>query len=212
LLSVNEIFYSIQGESTFSGMPCVFIRLSGCNLRCHYCDTAYAYSKGRSMSVNQIIEQVSVYECPLVEITGGEPLLQKKTPRLAERLTALGYRVLVETNGTQNIDPLKDHAVCIMDIKCPGSGEHEKTDWSNIQKLHEHDQVKFVIGSRVDYEWAKEIVRKYRLQEKVEILFSPARPSMTNRELAELILQDRLHVRLQVQLHKWIWPHETEGR
>jgi len=212
LLKVNEIFYSIQGESSYAGFPCVFIRLTGCNLNCTYCDTRYAFKKGRNMTIEKILKSVNQFECPLVEITGGEPLLQTETSRLAQMLSDSGYRVFVETNGTQNIDLLPVNVSCIMDIKCPGSGEEKKTDWANIHRLDRNDEVKFVLTSRADYLWATEIIRGYRLTEKVTILFSPVLGKLDPAEIARWILEDGLDVRLQLQIHKIIWPDETRSR
>jgi len=213
VLKVNEIFYSIQGESSYAGLPCVFVRLTGCNLRCTYCDTKYAYKKGTNMTIKKIADTVSQYECPLVEITGGEPLLQEETPHLAKVLSEKGFHVLVETNGTQNIDLLKDNVVRIVDIKTPGSGESDKTDWKNLDRLYKDDEVKFVLVNFSDYEWAKNIVRRYNLTEKVTVLFSPATGGeLVTAEVAQWILDDGLNVRLQLQLHKIIWPDKDRGR
>ena len=212
MLKVNEIFYSIQGESSYAGFPCIFIRLTGCNLNCTYCDTRYAFKKGRNMTIEKILKSVNQFECPLVEITGGEPLLQTETSRLAQMLSDSGYRVFVETNGTQNIDRLPVNVSCIMDIKCPGSGEEKKTDWANIHRLDRNDEVKFVLTSRADYLWATEIIRGYCLTEKASILFSPVLGKLDPAEIARWILEDGLDVRLQLQIHKIIWPDETRSR
>ena len=212
MLKVNEIFYSIQGESSYVGFPCIFIRLTGCNLRCTYCDTKYAYKKGKSRTVNKIIETVTKYECSLVEITGGEPLFQEETPKLARSLLDRGFRVLVETNGTQNIDRLPAEVVCIMDIKCPGSGEEKKTDWSNIQRLDHKDEVKFVLTSVDDYLWANEIIRGYRLTDKVTVLLSPVLGKLDPTEVVRWMLADGLNARLQLQIHKILWPEELKSK
>ena len=212
MLKVNEIFYSIQGESSCAGLPCVFIRLTGCNLRCTYCDTKYAYKKGKNMAVDQIVEQVSQYECPLVEITGGEPLLQEDTSQLAKSLADDGLRVLVETNGTQNIDSLKEGIVRIVDIKTPGSGEADKTDWKNLDRLDRQDEVKFVLTSQADYDWTKEVIRRHRLDDRVTVFLSPVLRRLDPSELARWILKDRLNVRLQLQLHKILWPNQEGGK
>jgi len=213
VLKVNEIFYSIQGESSYAGYPCVFVRLTGCNLRCTYCDTKYAYEKGTNMTIGKILDTVSRYECPLVEITGGEPLLQEETPQLAKALLEKGFQVLVETNGTQNIDLLKDNVVRIVDIKTPGSGESDKTDWKNLDRLYKDDEIKFVLVNFSDYEWAKGIVRRYNLTQKVTVLFSPASGvNLDPAELAQWILDDRLNVRLQLQFHKILWPDKDRGK
>lgn len=212
MLKVNEIFYTIQGESSCTGLPCVFVRLTGCNLRCVYCDTKYAYKKGKNMAVDQIVEQVSQYECPLVEITGGEPLLQEDTSQLAKSLADDGLRVLVETNGTQNIDSLKEGIVRIVDIKTPGSGEADKTDWKNLDRLDRQDEVKFVLTSQADYDWTKEVIRRHRLDDRVTVFLSPVLRRLDPSELARWILKDRLNVRLQLQLHKILWPNQEGGK
>jgi 7-carboxy-7-deazaguanine synthase len=213
MLSVSEIFYSIQGESSFSGYPCVFVRLAGCNLRCTYCDTRYAYEeKGTAMSAEQIVDRIQTHRCNLVEVTGGEPLLQEETPTLAEALLQNEFSVLVETNGTQDIGRLPKDVIRIMDIKCPGSGETQKMDWNNIQKLRYNDEVKFVIGDQDDYRWAKDVVQKRRLGDKVSILFSPVHGKLDPADMADWILEDRLRVRFQLQLHKILWPSEERGR
>lgn len=212
VLKVNEIFYSIQGESSYAGNPCVFVRLTGCNLRCTYCDTKYAYRRGSRMTIEKIINQVSQYECPLIEITGGEPLLQKETAELTQVLSEQGFRVLVETNGTLDIDLLQNNIVRIVDIKCPGSGVKDKTDWDNLERLNQHDEVKFVLTSQSDYEWAKEVISKYNLMNRVAILFSPAHEKLNPADLAHWILVDRLNIRLQPQLHKILWSNKTKGK
>jgi len=211
MLKVNEIFYSIQGESTFAGLPCVFIRLTGCNLRCRYCDTQYAYQEGRSMDVELALQEMSKFNCALVEITGGEPLLQKETSELASRLIEQGNQVLVETNGTKNIDVLPEPAIRIMDIKCPGSGESEKTDWENLRRLRSNDNVKFVIASRVDFEWSVQVIKKYQLLSRTVVLFSPTFGILDPGTLAQWILESSLPVRLQLQLHKYIWAPDRRG-
>ena len=157
---VNEIFYSIQGESLAAGRPCIFIRLSGCNLRCAYCDTTYAYTQGRRMAISEILAQISQYNCLLVEITGGEPLQQNETPHLITRLIQSGYAVLLETNGTFDIGKIHDHCVKIVDIKCPSSGESDKTDLNNLSRIGRRDQIKFVIANRNDYEYSKNILKR----------------------------------------------------
>jgi 7-carboxy-7-deazaguanine synthase len=212
VLKVNEIFYSIQGESSYWGFPCVFIRLTGCNLRCKYCDTKYAYKRGTKMTVNKIIDSVSKYDCPLVLITGGEPLLQEETPLLVQNLIDLRFKVLIETNGTQNINLIKSSAIRVVDIKTPGSGESDKTDWMNIKWLDERDQVKFVLTSRSDYDWSKQVILNYGLIDRVSVLFSPVFGILNPPDLARWILDDRLHVRLQLSLHKILWPDETSGK
>jgi 7-carboxy-7-deazaguanine synthase len=208
-LKINEIFYSLQGESSFSGYPCIFIRLSGCNLRCSYCDTRYAYEEGAEMEILEIIKQAEAYPCSLVEITGGEPLIQEETPILIRFLLDRGYQVLLETNGTQDISTVDVRCVRIMDIKGPSSGEMKKNDLRNLKKLTEKDEVKFIIGDRADYEYAMEILK--HVPPKNPVHFSPLFGVMPYRTLAGWILEDRLSVRMHLQLHKVIWPSETRG-
>ena len=212
LLKVNEIFYSIQGESSFAGKPCIFIRLAGCNLRCFYCDTTYAYSDGKTMSIDEIVNQVQKYTCPLVEITGGEPLLQDETPLLANMLLEKKYTVLVETNGTKNIDSLPSDVIRIVDIKTPASGEDGQTDWDNINRLKTTDEVKFVLMNKADYDWTKEKISQFEITKKAQVHLSPVNNKLAPAELAEWILKDRLDVRLQVQLHKILWPGNERGK
>jgi 7-carboxy-7-deazaguanine synthase len=211
-LLVNEIFYSIQGESIYSGRPCIFVRLTGCNLRCSYCDTRYAYEEGVKMGISEIINRVADYKCSLVEITGGEPLLQIETPTLIYRLLENGYEVMMETNGSLDISMVDGRCIKIIDIKCPTSGESDKNDMKNLKRLGSKDQVKFVIGNRIDYEYAKEIIDSNcpDFPEK-QILFSPFSEEITPAKLAEWILEDNLNVRLHLQIHKIIWPDRQRG-
>ncbi|MCX7872449.1 MAG: radical SAM protein [Verrucomicrobiae bacterium] len=239
-LVVNEIFFSIQGESSYAGLPCVFVRLTGCDLRCSYCDTSYAFSEGKKMTIDEICSQVyhfckrfnnlhSKTRLPIIEITGGEPLLQKETPILLKRFCSEGFTVLLETSGAHDISVTPGGVHRIMDIKCPSSGESHKNLWNNINHLTPEDEVKFVIATREDYEFAKNILTKYSLAEKCPVLFSWAEPlaadqkhhslkpppqpchPVTRRELAEWILADALPVRLQIQMHKIIWPNIIKG-
>jgi len=212
-LKVNEIFYSIQGESSYAGLPCVFVRLTGCNLRCSYCDTRYAYEDGRDMKIGEIIDRVVSYQCRLVEITGGEPLFQKETPLLITTLLENGFHVLLETNGSQDIGSVDERCVKIIDIKCPSSGEHEQNDSGNVQRLTGRDEIKFVMGTREDYDYAKKMVEHMRqVAAKANIIhFSPIFGKMNPRQLADWILADRLTVRLHVQLHKIVWDPEQRG-
>lgn len=210
MLLVNEIFHSIQGESTFAGRPCVFVRLTGCNLRCSYCDTPYAREEGERLTRKEILERVEAYPCRLVEITGGEPLLQEETPALVSALADRGYRVLVETNGSLDISVLDPRAVRIMDLKCPSSGETERMRWENLACLTDRDEVKFVIASRDDYLWAKGAAEA-RLSAGPAVLFSPAADLIGAAELAAWIIADGLDVRLQFQLQKIIWPGRGRG-
>ncbi len=211
LLKVNEIFCSIQGESSYAGYPCTFVRLTGCNLRCKYCDTRYAYKKGRNTSIDSIISKVSSHLCPLTEVTGGEPLLQEETPELVDSLIRKGYKVLVETNGTLDISILPEKAICIMDIKCPGSGECGKTLWSNIGQLRGQDEIKFVLASREDYKWALDILHQYRLEDRT-VHLSPAWGLLLPADLASWMLDDHVHAHLHLQLHRVIWPEENRGK
>ena len=211
MLTVNEIFHSIQGESTRAGRPCVFVRLTACDLRCTWCDTPYAFHEGRKMSVDDVVRTVDQYGCPLVEITGGEPLLQDEVYPLMERLLAGGHTVMLETGGHRPIDRVPADVIKVVDVKCPGSGEAEKNHWPNLDALAPHDEVKFVIADRADYEFAREIVRT-RLQGRTgPILFSPVHGAMDAKQLSEWVLADRLAVQVQLQLHKFIWPPSTRG-
>jgi len=212
LLKVNEIFYSIQGESSFSGIPFVFVRLTGCNLRCTYCDTKYAYEEGREISVEQILKEVKKYKCPYVEITGGEPLIQNETPSLVDFLVNKGFSVLLETNGTKDISVISNKATIIMDIKCPSSGESNKIDWENLKRLESKDEVKFVIAGKSDYNWAKNVITDKKLKDKVKMLMSPVKERISAASLANWILEDNLNVRLQLQLHKILWPDVKRGK
>lgn len=211
-LVVNEIFFSIQGEGTRTGMPCVFVRLTGCNLRCSYCDTAYAFHEGHSMSLEEILDRVRSYGCRLVEITGGEPLLQAAVRELMDRLVEEGTQVLLETSGERDIGNINPRVVTIMDVKCPSSGESGRNRRENLALLRRHDELKFVIGNREDYEWATDLVRREKLSEHLTVLFSPVHGQLPAEELAEWILEDRLPVRFQVQLHKVLWGANARGR
>ena len=210
-LQLSEIFKSIQGESTYAGLPCTFIRLAGCNLRCSYCDTVYAYEPSSELTVEEILAEVAALSCPLVEITGGEPLLQEEVYPLMAGLLTQGYQVLLETNGTIDLTAVDPRVVVIMDIKCPGSGQSEKVLWDNLKRLKEKDQVKFVLSHRQDYDWARRVIEKHGLDKKCLLLFSPAYGSLSARDLAQWILSDGLKVRLQLQLHKIIWGAEARG-
>jgi 7-carboxy-7-deazaguanine synthase len=216
-LRVTEIFHSVQGESTWAGMPCTFVRLTGCPLRCVWCDTEYAFQGGDRLTLDEIIARVDAVGTPLVEITGGEPLAQRNTLVLVTRLLDRGYTVLVETSGAIDVGPLDERAHKIMDLKCPGSGESDRTLWSNLGHLTERDEVKFVIADRRDYEWAVDRIREHGLDEAVRhgrlraLLISPVWERADFRELAEWVLADRLPVRLQIQLHKVIWGADVTG-
>ncbi|MEA1948916.1 MAG: radical SAM protein [Thermodesulfobacteriota bacterium] len=211
-LLVNEIFYSIQGESIYSGRPCIFVRLTGCNLRCSYCDTRYAYEQGVNMELTEIMNHIAAYMCRLVEITGGEPLLQSETPILIYRLLENGYEVMLETNGSLDISRVDERCIKIVDIKCPTSGESDKNDMENLKRLGSKDQVKFVIENRLDYEYAKETMDSNCPDfPEEQILFSPVSGGIAPSRLAEWILEDNLNVRLHLQLHKIIWPDRKRG-
>lgn len=216
-LRVTEIFHSVQGESTWAGLPCTFVRLTGCPLRCVWCDTEYAFYGGERMTLEQILDRVAEIGTPLVEITGGEPLIHRNAFRLAELLLERGYTVLVETSGAIDVAPLDPRVHKIMDLKCPGSGEEARNLWSNLDHLTGRDEVKFVIKDRADYEWARDVVRGRGLAQRVEqgtlraILFSPVWDAVDFKDLAAWILEDRLPVRFQVQLHKVIWGAGVAG-
>ena len=212
MLTVNEIFHSIQGESTHAGRPCVFVRLTACDLRCSWCDTPYAFHEGRKMSIDEVLEAVERFGCDLVELTGGEPLLQKDVYPLMERLLAGGRTVLVETGGHISLEKMPPGVHTIMDVKCPGSGEAHRTDWSNIGRLGAGDEVKFVIRDRADYEYARGVLREHGLERRAgTVLFSPVHGVLEPRQLSEWVLEDRLPVRVQLQVHKYIWAPETRG-
>jgi 7-carboxy-7-deazaguanine synthase len=212
LLTVNEIFHSIQGESTFAGEPCVFVRLTACDLRCSWCDTPYAFHEGRKMTIEDVCAEVDRFGCRLVEVTGGEPLLQREVYPLMDRLLDTGKTVLLETGGHRSLEHVPAGVIRIVDIKCPGSGESAKVDWSNIARLTPADEVKFVIKDRADYEFARGVIRREALAGRVRaLLFSPVHGVMDPRQLAEWILADGLPVRLQMQAHKFIWSPETRG-
>lgn len=213
MLTVNEIFYSIQGESTRAGRPCVFVRLAACDLRCSWCDTPHALYEGRKMSVDEVVGGVERYQCPLVEITGGEPLLQEDVYELMSRLLAAGRIVMLETGGHRSIARVPEAVVKIVDVKCPGSGEVLRNDWSNLERLASHDEVKFVIKDRADYEFAREVIGRYDLGVRAAaILLSPVHGTLEPQTLAEWLLEDQSPAaRLQLQLHKYIWPPTARG-
>ena len=211
MLKINEIFYSIQGESSHAGLPCVFVQLTYCNLRCVYCDTEYAFYEGKDIGLDEIISQVNKYECKLVEITGGEPLMQDEVHDLMTRLCDLGFKVMIETGGSLPIEKVDKRIKIIMDLKTPYSKMEHKNLYENINFLKPEDEVKFVIGNKTDYEWSKNIIVKYGLDKKVSVLMSPVFGLIENIDLASWILQDKLNIRFQVQLHKYIWSPETRG-
>jgi len=203
---INEIFHSIQGESTWAGRPCVFVRLTGCNLRCRWCDTEYAFYEGLHAEVGDVVERVAGFGCPLVEITGGEPLLQQGVYPLMDALLARGFTVMIETSGERDLARVDPRVIKIMDLKCPGSGECERIRWSNLDHLTPRDEIKFVIADRRDYEWARAETNRNRLADRVNaVLMSPVFGEIDPAELARWILDDRLPVRMQLQMHKHIW-------
>jgi 7-carboxy-7-deazaguanine synthase len=211
-LKVNEIFFSIQGESTSAGLPCVFVRLTYCNLRCVYCDTEYAFYEGKDMTIDEVIAEVEKYNCKLVEVTGGEPLMQEGVHELMTKLCDKGYSVMIETGGSLPIENIDKRVKIIMDLKTPCSKMMKKNRYENIQYLKPVDEVKFVVGSREDYEWTKDIISKYNLTERAgQVLISPVFGEIENIDLAEWILKDNLKVRFQIQMHKYIWHPETRG-
>ncbi len=212
MLTVNEIFYSIQGESTRAGRPCVFVRLTACDLRCTWCDTPYAFHEGRKMSVDDVVEAVDRYGCELVEITGGEPLLQEDVYELMDRLIAARRTVMLETGGHRATDRVPDSVLKVVDVKCPGSGEAARNDWANLERLSPHDEVKFVIADRGDYDFAREIIARYALPSRAAaVLLSPVHGGLDPKTLSEWMLEDHVPARLQLQLHKYIWPANTRG-
>ena len=205
MLTINEIFYSIQGESTYAGRPCVFVRLTACDLRCSWCDTPYAFDEGRKQTVDDVMAEVERHGCQLVEITGGEPLLQEDVYELMNRLLAQGRTVMLETGGHRPIDRVPSAVVKIVDVKCPGSGESDRNDWRNLERLSPHDEVKFVVKDREDYEFARDVIRGRSLASRcAAILISPVHGETDVRMLSEWMLADHLPARLQLQLHKFI--------
>jgi len=210
-LRINEVFFSIQGESSYAGLPCVFVRLTYCNLRCSYCDTEYAFYEGDWRHFDDIIQEIKQYNCKLVEVTGGEPLLQENVLPFMTLLCDEGFDVLIETGGHMNIENVDKRVKRIMDIKCPSSNESHKMLWANVDSLNDKDQVKFVIGDGNDYQFAVSTVKKYNLSDKCTVLFSPVFDEINAQELAEWILKDNLPVRMQLQMHKFIWQPQTRG-
>jgi 7-carboxy-7-deazaguanine synthase len=211
MLKVNEIYHSIQGESSKSGLPCVFVRLTYCNLRCVYCDTEYAFYEGEDKTIEEIINEVKKYNCKLVEITGGEPLVQQECSELMKRLCDEGFDVMLETGGSLSIKEIDERVMIVMDLKCPSSKMEKKNLYENINFLKPADELKFVIGNREDYDWSKEIISRYDLQNKCEILFSVVFDELEPVSLVNWIIEDKLDVRYQLQMHKYIWHPETKG-
>jgi 7-carboxy-7-deazaguanine synthase len=210
-LTVNEVFFSVQGEGTRAGLPCVFVRLTGCPLRCTWCDTAYAFHEGTRRDEDELLAQMDAYPCRLAQVTGGEPLAQPAAFTFITRLLDRGWQVLVETSGHVSLDALDARAVAVMDVKAPGSGESHRMDWSNLDRLKATDEVKLVILDRRDYEWSRNLVRERRLAERCTVLFSPVHGVLDPGQLARWVLDDGLPVRVQVQLHKYLWPGVERG-
>jgi len=212
LLTVNEIFYSIQGESTFAGRPCVFVRLTACDLRCSWCDTPYAFYEGQKRSLDDVLAEVERLDCPLVEVTGGEPLLQEEVYPLMQGLLERGRTVLLETGGHRSTERVPEGVVTILDVKCPGSGESERNDWSNLDRLRPRDEVKFVVRDRADYEYARDVITRHALDRRTAaVQLSPVHGALHPRLLSEWVLADNLPARVQLQLHKYIWDPGTRG-
>ncbi|MGP0565958.1 MULTISPECIES: radical SAM protein [unclassified Nitrospina] len=211
MLKVTEIFKSVQGESTRAGLPCLFVRLTGCNLRCRWCDTEYAFYGGKSMSVDEIIHALTPHEISLVEITGGEPLLQDEVFGLMQTLLDRNYTVMLETGGSLSLERVPAAVIKIVDLKCPGSGEVMQNRYDNLDRLQPHDEVKFVIADRTDYEWSRDTLKKYAIDQKVQVLFSPVYDKLPLKDLTEWVLEDGLPIRVQTQLHKWIWGKDAIG-
>ena len=210
-MKINEIFKSIQGETSYAGMPCVFIRTTGCNLRCKYCDTTYAYGEGIEMSLSSIVESTGKLKTTLVCVTGGEPLANNDTSLLITMLLEKNYTVLVETNGSYDIHLLPQKAIKIMDIKCPDSEMNHLMYWENVKYLTKLDEVKFVLSSRKDYDWAKEVMNTYNLPTVTNVLMGTAFGTISPKSVVQWILEDNLDVRFQLQLHKYIWDPNTRG-
>ena len=210
-LKVNEIYKSIQGESTYMGLPCTFIRLTYCNLRCSYCDTEYAFYDGNEIEIDKIISKVNNLKTKLVEVTGGEPLVQEGCIDLLKKLIANNNNVLIETGGALSIKKIPKEVIIILDLKCPSSNMSDKNLWENIPLLKTNDQIKFVIGNREDYEWTKNIIKKYDLNKKHEVLLSPVFNKIESKEIVNWIIEDNLKVRFQMQIHKYIWDEKTKG-
>jgi len=212
VLTINEIFHSIQGESTHAGRPCVFVRLTACDLRCSWCDTPYAFHEGRKMSLEAVLEEVERFTCDVVEVTGGEPLLQQEVYPLMQALLDRGKTVLIETGGHRSVADVPAGVVKVMDVKCPGSGEAARMDWGNVDRLSRADEVKFVIKDRADYDYAKDVVSRYHLHDKVAAIhFSPVHGVLDPKTLSEWVLADGIPVRVQLQVHKYIWSPDTRG-
>ena len=210
-LKINEIFYSIQGESSYMGLPCIFIRLTFCNLRCSYCDTEYAFYEGEDLSITKILNKIKKYPCNLIMVTGGEPLLQDKCITLIEKLLNLNYKVMLETSGSLPLKNVPKKVVKIVDFKCPSSNMEKKNNWNIISDITNNDEIKFVLGNKNDYEWAKKMIRKYKLDSICPILLSPVYNKLNLKELSEWVLNDGVNSRIQFQFHKHIWGADKKG-
>ena len=210
-LKINEIYYSIQGESTHAGRPCVFIRLTYCNLRCTYCDTEYAFYEGKDMEITHIMNEIKQWDCNLVEVTGGEPLFQDKCINLLNELVNSNYEVMLETGGSLSISDVPKKVIKIVDFKCPSSAMEKKNLWSIVDDLQPHDEVKFVIGNREDFDWAKDRITEYSLDKICTLLFSPTFEKIDPPLMVEWILAENLPVRMQMQMHKMIWSPDKQG-
>lgn len=210
-LTITEIYASLQGESSYAGLPCTFVRLTGCPLRCRWCDTAYAFKGGRSMNIGEIMAEVERIGVPLVELTGGEPLAQEAAPQLAKALVDKGYKVLIETSGAEPIAPLHPAVHVIMDLKCPDSGMSDRNLWANLEHLKPTDEIKFVVASRTDFDWALEVIARERLDKRCQLLFSCAWGHVQPKDLAAWMLESRVQARMQLQAHKYIWGPRAKG-
>ena len=210
-LKINEIYYSVQGESTHAGRPCIFIRLTYCNLRCTYCDTEYAFYEGKDMEISEIINEIQQWDCNLVEVTGGEPLFQEECIDLLNDLVNSSYEIMLETGGSLSISDVPKEIIKIVDFKCPSSGMEKKNLWSIVDDLQPHDEVKFVIGNREDFDWAKNRIKEYSLDKICTLLFSPTFGEIDPQQIVEGILAQNLPVRIQMQMHKMIWSPEEKG-
>lgn len=211
-MRITEVYQSVQGESTYAGLPCVFVRTTGCDLRCSWCDSEFTFTGGTMMTLDQIMEEVEKYECKLVELTGGEPLLQPEIYELATRLADSGRTVLIETGGHRDISGLDPRVIRIMDLKCPASGECERNLWSNLEHLRPDDEVKFVIADRADYEWTLKTIREHELEDRVKLLISTAFGMIAAEKVVAWMLEDKLRGRFQLQLHKYIWQPDERKR
>ena len=210
-LKINEIFYSIQGESSYTGLPCIFIRLTYCNLRCSYCDTEYAFYDGKDMSIDDILSEIKKYPTNLVMVTGGEPLIQNYCINLIKKLINKKYSVMLETSGSLKLNKVPKKVIKIVDFKCPSSNMMDKNDWTILSDIDKNDEIKFVIGNKEDYDWSKKMINKYKLNKLCPILFSPVYNKLNLKNLSKWILKDGINVRLQSQLHKDIWGPEKTG-